>query len=92
LYQHREGLIEGFTSRYGVTRLVRYEIFEDMPNAIRREKQLKKWRRDWKIRLIESENPEWIDLAIGLGFGLAVASTAHMDLRLRGDDGVLDER
>ena len=92
LHQHREDLIEGFTSRYGVTRLVRYEFFEDMPTAILREKRLKKWRRDWKVRLIEEDNPEWVDLAIGLGFGPAPSGTAHMDPCLRGDDGVLDER
>jgi putative endonuclease len=66
-YQHREGLIKGFTSRYGVKRLVYFEIFEDMPNAILREKQLKKWRRDWKLNLIEASNPGWTDLAEGLG-------------------------
>ena len=67
LYQHREGLIPGFTNRYGVLRLVRYEFFADMPSAIAREKQLKRWHRDWKMNLIEQDNPEWSDLAIGLG-------------------------
>ena len=56
VYQHREGLIEGFTSRYGVTRLVHFEMSNDMLTAIAREKQLKKWRRAWKIRLIEEHN------------------------------------
>jgi putative endonuclease len=46
---------------------MRYEFFADMPSAIAREKQLKRWRRDWKINLIESENPEWVDLAVSLG-------------------------
>jgi putative endonuclease len=68
LYQHRDGSIRGFTSRYGVVRLVRYEMFEDMPSAIAREKQLKCWHRQWKLNLIESDNPDWSDLAIGLGF------------------------
>jgi putative endonuclease len=67
IHQHRCGLIEGFTSRYGVCRLVWFEFHADMPGAIRREKQLKKWNRDWKLNLIEASNPEWIDLAIGLG-------------------------
>ncbi len=67
LYQHRTGSVPGFTSRYGVHRLVRYELFADMPTAIAREKQLKAWHRDWKINLIESENPMWDDLAVGLG-------------------------
>ncbi len=67
LHQHRTGTVPGFTSRYGVVRLVRYELFPDMPNAIAREKQLKRWRREWKLNLIESENPDWQDLAVGLG-------------------------
>jgi putative endonuclease len=60
-------LIEGFTSRYGVIRLVRFEIFDDMANAIVREKQLQKWNRDWKLNLIEGDNPGWIDLAERFG-------------------------
>jgi putative endonuclease len=59
---HKQDLIEGFTKRYGVHRLVYYEMHETMPVAIRREKRLKKWNRAWKIRLIESMNPEWNDL------------------------------
>ena len=68
LHQHREGLIKGFTSRYGVHRLMWFEVADTMEAAIAREKQLKKWNRDWKLRLIEQDNPEWSDLAIGLGF------------------------
>jgi putative endonuclease len=68
MYQHRTKSIQGFTSRYAVFRLVRYELHNDMPTAIAREKQLKNWHRDWKINLILSENPQWIDLAVGLGF------------------------
>ena len=67
LVQHREGLIPGFTSRYQVHRLVHFEMFGDMERAIAREKQLKNWRRQWKINLINAENPEWADLAVGLG-------------------------
>lgn len=67
LGQHRGGL-GGFTARYGVTTLVRYELFADMPGAIAREKQLKRWHREWKIEMIERDNPEWVDLAIILGF------------------------
>ena len=67
VYQHRTHQKQGFTSRYGVHRLVRFEMFESMPAAIAREKQLKRWHRQWKVNLIESENPEWADLAIGLG-------------------------
>ena len=60
--EHTQGLIEGFTKKYHVKRLVYYECHHAMPNAIRREKQLKDWQRIWKIRLIESMNPDWIDL------------------------------
>lgn len=76
LYQHREELTGGFTKRYGVKRLVYYEIFEDISEAIGREKRLKKWNRDWKIRLIEEANPEWSDLAIGMGFE-PVSANSH---------------
>jgi putative endonuclease len=67
LYQHRTGSVPGFTSRYDVHILVRFEMFETMEGAIAREKQLKNWHRQWKINLIESENPQWVDLAVGLG-------------------------
>ncbi|MEO1488813.1 MAG: GIY-YIG nuclease family protein [Pseudomonadota bacterium] len=67
LWQHRTEEIKGFTKRYAVHRLVRYELFADMDSAIQREKQLKNWRRKWKINLIESDNPDWHDLAVGLG-------------------------
>jgi len=62
VYEHRNGLIPGFTSRYKVHDLVWYEEHPTMPLAIQREKSLKKWRRDWKIDLIEEHNPDWIDL------------------------------
>jgi putative endonuclease len=68
LHQHRNGALPGFTRRYGVHRLVWYEPFGEMERAIAREKQLKRWHRDWKINLIERENPTWRDLAIDLGF------------------------
>ncbi|MEH3035140.1 MAG: GIY-YIG nuclease family protein [Sphingomonas adhaesiva] len=67
IVQHREGLIEGFTTRYGVTRLVWFEMADTMEAAITREKQLKKWNRDWKLRLIEGTNPHWADLALAMG-------------------------
>lgn len=68
LYQHRTGTLDGFTKQYEVHHLVRFEMFGDMTLAIAREKQLKRWHRDWKINLIERDNPEWRDLAIDLGF------------------------
>ncbi len=67
LWQHRSGIVAGFTSRYKIHPLVRYELFGDMEGAILREKQLKRWHRQWKINLIESENRDWHDLAVGLG-------------------------
>ena len=67
MIQHRDELIEGFTSKYGVKRLVYIEFFGDMENAILREKQLKRWHRQWKINLIEKENPGWRDLALDYG-------------------------
>ena len=66
-YQHRAGEVKGFTSKYGVVRLTRFELFDTMHDAIAREKQLKRWHRQWKMNLIESENPHWVDLAPGLG-------------------------
>lgn len=66
--QHRLGLVDGFTKTYGVKRLVWYEQFADISPAIAREKALKFWKRDWKVRLIEDANPDWHDLAIAWGF------------------------
>lgn len=60
--QHRDGVRGGFTSRYGVRRLVWFETFDGIVAAIQREKSLKKWKRQWKIELIESSNPDWDDL------------------------------
>jgi putative endonuclease len=72
VWEHREGMIPGFTSEYGVTKLVYWEQFDDNLAAIAREKQLKRWRRDWKRTLIEKANPHWADrfneLVIGEGF------------------------
>lgn len=62
IVEHREGLIEGFTKRYDVKRLVWFETHASIVPAIQREKSLKKYRRDWKINLIERENPDWQDL------------------------------
>jgi len=60
--RHKQGLIEGFTKKYHVHMLVYYEMHHLMTDAIQREHRVKEWRRQWKIRLIESMNPEWIDL------------------------------
>src|SRR3954463_528002 len=60
--EHRAKISDSFTKRYGATRLVYFEVFEQVEQAIHREKRLKKWPRDWKISLIEKDNPDWIDL------------------------------
>ena len=62
IQQHREGSIPGFTEQYCIRQLVYYEFLPDMPSAIRREKQIKQWRRSWKVALIERDNPFWHDL------------------------------
>jgi putative endonuclease len=62
VYEHRDGLVRGFTRRYGVKRLVYFEIYDDPRSAIQREKNLKHWSRAWKIALIEKQNAEWRDL------------------------------
>ena len=63
---HKEGLIEGFTKKYHVSKLVFYEIHSDPKSAIMREKQLKKWNREWKVRLISNFNYEWRDLYVDI--------------------------
>jgi putative endonuclease len=65
--QHRAGTFDGHTKKYGIHRLVWFEVAEAMAAAIAREKQLKRWRREWKRNLIERQNPAWNDLAVGFG-------------------------
>jgi putative endonuclease len=62
VWEHREGAVPGFTSKYGVKSLVWFEQHDDIESAIRREKAIKKWRRAWKLSLIEETNPDWRDL------------------------------
>ena len=62
VYEHKEKLVPGFTKDYAVDKLVYYEVFDDPESAILREKRLKRWRRDWKVELIERDNPSWDDL------------------------------
>ncbi|MEI9995450.1 MAG: GIY-YIG nuclease family protein [Rhizomicrobium sp.] len=66
VWEHKEGVVAGFTRRYDVKTLVWHEWHENVEAAIAREKSLKRWRRDWKIALIEADNPLWIDLYPGL--------------------------
>jgi len=65
VYEHKNKLLEGFTKKYNITQLVYYEVTESVEAAIKREKQLKNWKRAWKIELIESMNKDWKDLSIG---------------------------
>ena len=62
VWQHKNNMVEGFTEKYNVKHLVYYEVHESAESAITREKQIKKWRRKWKLRLIEEQNPQWEDL------------------------------
>ena len=62
VYEHKEKLIEGHTSKYNIDRLVYFEVFESAEEAVKRERQLKNWHRDWKINLVQERNPDWNDL------------------------------
>jgi putative endonuclease len=66
VHEHKTKVVRGFTSRYNVTLLVWFECYDDPENAIVREKDIKKWRHDWKIRLIEEANPDWSDLYLSI--------------------------
>ena len=67
VWQHKNDLVSGFTKRYGVHTLVWYEVHETMESTITREKAVKRWKRDWKIQLIQRDNPSWRDLYDDLG-------------------------
>lgn len=64
LFEHKNKMLKGFTSRYNVDKLMYFEVYANIDEAIIREKQLKKWNRQWKIDLIEENNPDWNDLAV----------------------------
>jgi putative endonuclease len=66
IWQHRHNQVEGFSQRYNLHQLVYFELHQTMVEAIVREKQIKKWNRSWKLRLIEKNNPEWTDLWHGI--------------------------
>lgn len=101
VWQHREGLTEGFTSRYGVKTLVWYELHPSMESAIGREKAMKKWLRRWKLELVEQSNPDWRDLwpdITGMSPAPVIPAQAGIqsagqtvDSRLRGNDGRASE-
>ena len=62
VYEHKQNVVEGFTNKYNIHMLVWYEIHDSSESAINREKQIKKWKRAWKLKLIEKDNPKWVDL------------------------------
>ena len=82
VWQHKHGVADGFTKKYEIKMLVYYEAHHDVNEAIRREKQIKKWNRPWKMRLVETTNRDWQDLYATL--------TGEPDPRLRGDDKVVE--
>ena len=65
IFEHKNKIIEGFTKKYNIDRLVYFELYDDPASAILREKEIKGWRREKKNRIIEGKNPEWTDLSIG---------------------------
>lgn len=85
VWQHKNKVVKGFTEEYGVDKLVYFEDTTDVLSAITREKQLKKWNRDWKIRLIQEKNPHWDDLYNQITGSLS-AGGPTVDSRLRGND------
>jgi putative endonuclease len=74
IYEHKNKLIDGFTKKYNLTKLVYYESTSDIYSALKREKQLKNWHRQWKINLIESVNTDWLDLSEELGLDAETSS------------------
>ncbi len=85
--EHRQGLISGFTAQYKTFRLVHFEMFVDIAAAIAREKEIKGWRRQKKIRLIESKNPTWVDLAAHLPENAKAGPSPHSRKTREGDSG-----
>ena len=67
VYEHKAKLVKGFTAKYGVDQLVWHESYDDINEAIMREKRIKRWRRAWKLNLIEKDNPDWRDLYWEMG-------------------------
>jgi putative endonuclease len=77
VYEHRSKFVPGFTRKYGVDRLIYFEQFNTAEAAITREKQMKKWNRQWKIQLIEKSNPNWDDLFEGIAVGYITDSLKY---------------
>ena len=87
LFEHRQKLIPGFTSKYNISRLVYFELFGEVRDAIAREKQLKGWRREKKIALIESLNPSWQELTAAWQPPARPLDTPSVELRAYGSPG-----
>jgi putative endonuclease len=81
VWEHKNDLVEGFTKRYSVHRLIWYELHNSMESAIKREKSMKEWKRAWKLELIESANPDWEDLYCTIIYWVPV-STGNPGFRL----------
>jgi len=81
IWEHKSGLIEGFSKKYACTHLVYYEAFDDVRVAISREKQLKRWRREKKVKLIENINPHWNDLSENWGSRMVFPQESIRELR-----------
>lgn len=77
IFEHKNKLIEGFSKKYSLTKLMYFEIFQHIEEAIKREKRLKKWKRQWKINLIEQNNPNWNDLAANWSINMDSATSAE---------------
>ena len=79
LIEHKNKLVEGFSKQYNLTKLMYFEQFQYVNDAIKREKQFKNWKRDWKIELIEEHNKDWHDLAIDWDFQQAIDSVSSTE-------------
>ncbi|MFK7750514.1 MAG: GIY-YIG nuclease family protein [Kordia sp.] len=77
MFEHKNKLIDGFSKKYNLTKLMYFEIFQHIDEAIKREKRLKKWKRQWKINLIEENNPNWNDLASDWSIEIDSATSAE---------------
>ena len=88
VHEHKTKVVRGFTSKYGIERLVWFEVFDDPTEAIAREKAIEKWRRDWKVRLIEEQNLDWHDLFAGV----ARDQNGHSGAPRSGEPGTHERR
>ena len=87
VYEHKQGVVAGFTKKYNVKTLVYFEETGSVESAIIREKRIKKWLRQWKVNLIEKQNPQWVDLYDLLVTGRELPADFYcVDSRLRGND------